>query len=244
MTVIGVPSLLAYQRIVVPLDGSSFAEVALEAARQVSALFDARIDLVGFGREASDKAALQQRLLDVAVDYPAARVCTGIDLHAGEGIADFVFGDDAALVCMSAHARHDAPGHLSGSVAAALLGSATEPVLLVGPGFEPSRRLDAGPVLVALDGTKSSDAAIGPAAAWARHMGVALERVTISATRSPVAAIAQHAAAIHAGLIVLASGARRLAGHALLGPTANDILHDSPVPVLLVPRPEEAPPAA
>jgi nucleotide-binding universal stress UspA family protein len=168
-----------YSRLVVPLDGSSFAESALSAARELSETFHARLDLAGFGLECGDEAALEQRLLDVADEYDDAHIWTGINWNVAEGITEVVTGGSPALVCMASHARHGMGGAILGSIAAEVLATWREPVLLVGPDYQPSRRMTAGPVVVAVDGTAASENALGLAAGWADRLGVGLDVVTV-----------------------------------------------------------------
>jgi nucleotide-binding universal stress UspA family protein len=278
------PKRSLYQRVVVPLDGSSFAEMALEVARQAGACFDARIDLTGFGVADADQAALEQRLVETAAAYPDAHIWTGVERDTAEGIVEAAGDDEDTLVCMASHARHGVAGALLRSVALGVLSRGSAPVLLVGPSYEPSRRLGSGPVLVTVDGTPESQAALSPAAAWASRLGVGLRIVTVaepvpppltghhtlrhhgpsgdpeayveglaSAVRTPdlavtatvlydpvgvAGALCDHAGATGASLIVMVSKPRAGSERALLGSTAMGVLHDSPVPVLVVARPE------
>jgi nucleotide-binding universal stress UspA family protein len=275
-----------YRRVVVPLDGSSFAEMALAVARQASAWFDARIDLTGFGVAESDRAALEQRLVDTAAEYPEAHILTGIDRDAAEGITQTIADDEGTLICMASHGRHGVPGAVHRSVALGVLGHGASPVLLVGPGYQPERRLGAGPVLVAVDGTPDSHAALAPAAAWASRLGVALHVATVAEPVPPslaghhtlrhhgpgddpesyvehlaaplrtpelavtgavlydpvsvVGAMLDHVEAIGASLVVMVSRPRAGAERLMFGSTAMSVVHDSPIPVLVVPRPQPA----
>lgn len=271
-----------YSRVVVPLDGTAFSEGALTVARELSGVLDARIDLAGFGGGPGDEGALQQRLLDVAADYPEAHIWTGVGWDVAEALTLVVAGDERALVCMASHARHGVAGAVLGSVAAELLATWAEPVMLVGPSYDPSRRLGSGPVVVAVDGTPGSLPALPLAAAWADRLGVPLEIITVAepvpepptghhthrhhgpgddpegyvedlarqwrapgrvvaagALYDPVSvagALTDYLAVRPASLAVLASRPRHGTSRAIFGSTANAVVHDSVVPVLVAPR--------
>lgn len=180
MATMTAPTIPAYRRLVVPLDGSSFAEEALSVARELRELLGVRIDLAGFGLELRDEAALRDRLLGVAEDYADAHIWTGINWDVAEGIAEVVGGSEPALICMASHARHGVGGAVLGSVAAEVLATWPEPLMLVGPGYEPWHRLTGGPVVVAVDGTPGSHEALPLGAAWADRLGVPLDIITVA----------------------------------------------------------------
>jgi nucleotide-binding universal stress UspA family protein len=163
----------------VPLDGSSYAESALTVAAELGKLFDAVLALAGFGVEASDEAELKERLLALAGQQYDADVWTGIDWNPADGLLELLGQDDRSLVCMASHARRGVAGALLGSISAEVLARWLHPILLVGPSFA-GRPVQAGPVVVCVDGSPGARSALPVAAGWADHLGVALHVVTVT----------------------------------------------------------------
>jgi nucleotide-binding universal stress UspA family protein len=170
-------------RILVPLDGSPFAEWALPMAVAIARRTGGAIRLVSVvDRRAPD---LDRDRMHEYLDAAMRRIlllCPGtIDLVVREGrpvdeldaeIADW--GPD--VVVMSTHGRAGLARIWKGSVAAGLVERARRPVLLVRPpdlgAADPDQAPCVARVVVPLDGSEQAERAMEQAAVLARAFGV------------------------------------------------------------------------
>jgi nucleotide-binding universal stress UspA family protein len=176
-----VPGPLEVSHVVVPLDGSPFAERALPVADWVAAHLSADVHLVEVvpSEEDGDSAEGAIRYLDgVARRQRAAAwdVVHGDDV--AEALADAVTWSPGRMVCMATHGRDRAAAPL-GSVAASLLDHSDRPVVVVGPTARPVTAVDA-PVVAAVDGTDRDDALVPVALSWAEQLALRLEVLTVA----------------------------------------------------------------
>lgn len=175
-----VPTIPAYRKVVVALDGSRFAEGALPVADELCTLFDAGLQLVGFGVDADDEAELKARAVELTEGRADAEILTGVDWHPADALTELLGGESGtSLLCMASHARHGVLGALFGSVAADTLARWEHPVLLTGPAFA-GVPIDKGPVVACVDGTAGARAALPAAAGWADRLGLELHIVTVA----------------------------------------------------------------
>jgi nucleotide-binding universal stress UspA family protein len=173
------PARLA--RIVVPVDGSPFAERVLPVAAWLARAIGAPMHLVevvgrpGYIERASRYLAALARRHGAASwdarpgDDPAAAIVAATDV------------DGPGLACLATHGR-DRSAAVLGSVAAAVLARASDPVLLVGPNARPSSAGDA-PVVAAVDGTPQDAVVVGVARDWASRLG---RRLVVGTVAEPV----------------------------------------------------------
>jgi nucleotide-binding universal stress UspA family protein len=153
-------------RLLVPLDGSAFAEAALATAIDVlgppgelillgvvaaaeHALRDehhrviAYLDQVQEALEREARDYLNSVARRVVQEHPGTRV--GVDVRVGkaaDGIATAAAADLADLVVMSTHGRTGLRRAVTGSVAGAVLRTSHTPVLMVHPVGEPGQTAD------------------------------------------------------------------------------------------------------
>ena len=143
--------------IVVPLDGSEFAEAAIRVARAVAHEREGSIRLMEVTTSATFEADDEylQRVADRIDDVPVTTAL--VMAEAGHRVADGIAraAEDAgpdALVCMTAHGRSGLGAAVLGSTSEDLLRRLHRPVLVVGRhcsvGWPEQRRL-----LVPLDGS-------------------------------------------------------------------------------------------
>ena len=156
--------------VVVPLDGSEFAERAVRPACALAArLENGRVLLVSCTPD--DAAVVQAQLEDRAGLFaPVADIDTLVldDLEPADGILHTVASTPDALLCMATHGRGGLPTAVLGSVAQEVVCRSSEPLVLVGPGCRTALLpRGAGRLLVCSDGSAFSDAII-PAAALGR----------------------------------------------------------------------------
>jgi len=268
--------------VLVPLDGSPFAERALPVASWIATGVAADMHLVEVvpcdaGEEESGIAV---RYLDrVARSHHAAAWDVVEGNHVGATLADAVGTAPGRLACMATHGRgRSVP---LGSVAVFLLEHTSRSVVLVGPDARVVVAADA-PIVVAVDGSTRDDVLVPVALGWADCLRRPLKVVTVAEpapagyreagrfqrARGPaeperyvqsLAARAEAAGVVVSGnviydpvsvrdglvpfldrtaaLVVLGSRHRPGLGRMVLGSHAVRIVHDAPVPALVVPMP-------
>ena len=142
--------------IVVPLDGSAFAEHAIDPALQVSHLFDAPITLMrtvsypvmissylpdtaeqnqAFIRQAEDEARDYLDLVRSRYSHesPPMELEVLVSPRPASGVLDFVAESGADFVVMATHARHGIARIAIGSIADKVIRGSKTPVLVIHP---------------------------------------------------------------------------------------------------------------
>lgn len=165
--------------VLVPLDGSPFAERALPVAAWVASGTGADVHLVKVvARIAGEESEAAIRYLDSAArSYHAATwdVVGGTDV--GATLAETVDSSPGGLACLATHGRgRSVP---LGSVAVFLLEHGSWPVVLVGPEARIVTAADA-PIVVAVDGTTRDDVLVPVALGWAARLRRTLQIVTVA----------------------------------------------------------------
>lgn len=155
--------------IVVPLDGSVFAERALRPGCSIAAALDhARVLLVSCATD--DLDVVRQRLDDRAEMYSAVvdvetRLVT--DGDPDDVILATIAAEPDALLCMATHGRGGVRATVLGSVAEQVVRRSTQPLVLVGPhcrsALLPGER---GRLLACTDGSALSDNIVPTVATW------------------------------------------------------------------------------
>jgi nucleotide-binding universal stress UspA family protein len=164
-------------RILVPLDGSPFAERALPVARWAAAELGADVHVVEVAPGDDDAEGAVRYLDSVTRRNHAASWDVVQREDVGAALAEAVAGHPGAMACMATHGGDRSAG-LLGSVAASLLGRSDRPVLLTGPGAR-AVTADEAPVVVAVDGTPQDELLIPVALSWAAKLARRLEIVTV-----------------------------------------------------------------
>lgn len=157
-----------FRDIVVPLDGSGFAEGALDLAQRIASECGARIHLIRVFRPGADRPAAQDSAMRAAdkrylesfvaeLRDTVPDVCVAvIDGSAGLAIADYADRVSADLIVMTTHGRTGDERRRLGSVASVIAHHARCTVMLMrvnaaGPEGE-STAFDR--ILIAVDGTE------------------------------------------------------------------------------------------
>ncbi|MFI5053815.1 MAG: universal stress protein [Acidimicrobiia bacterium] len=156
--------------IVVPLDGSRFAERALAPAAEVARRSGARVVVLSArygGVVVEPRHYLEEAARAAGIVDPVLVVID--DRLAASAIVSVVAEIPDPVVCMTTHARQAVGQALFGSVAEETLRRVDAPALLVGPSM-----LE-GPVsfeeiVVCVDGSVAATAIVPVAAAWARDL--------------------------------------------------------------------------
>ncbi|TVP48231.1 MAG: universal stress protein [Gemmatimonadales bacterium] len=188
---IPVTEIHMYRSIVLPLDGSSFAEEALPLAARLALGAGAKLHLVHVIRPAPDvdfktpeedlawrtqvREAASSALGELAAGLRKGGVTAHAEVREGrtvEAILECAREHEADLLVLTTHGAGGFRRWWLGSVADALLRRGETPVLLVRPWDDTSDRETAQPrfrkVLVPLDGSPASEAVL-PHARWLRE---------------------------------------------------------------------------
>ncbi len=191
-----------YERILVPLDGSDLAELALPHARQLARRLQGQVWLlcvvppvfqpilppaiaVDLAAEALDRAErLAEDYLEQVRAHLAAAGLTAHTLVArGDPAAEVLAAArdvQARLIAMATHGRGGLGRWMLGSVADRVVRAATIPVLLIPARVvEQELRTAYTRLLVPLDGSPLSEAALPHAVALARLFGARLDLLTV-----------------------------------------------------------------
>lgn len=167
--------------IVVPLDGSSYAERAIEPAAQLAVRFGLTIGAVQVAPERPKAEA------DYLTRVTAERGLEWSEVIEAQDVAEGIIGVAAAqraLVCMATHG-HGRAKALIGSVAERVVARTTDPIVLVGRTVDTTRRHRLERIVVALDGSDESESVCEPAIGWAGRFGLRVELVTVASEPLP-----------------------------------------------------------
>jgi nucleotide-binding universal stress UspA family protein len=134
----GEPLLNATPKVIVPLDGSAFAETALEPAANLATQLNAGLILVRVEDNPWSVRDALEYLLPMQARFAEQHpdLSTATDVRVGEPASEIqatVAHYDAALVVMATHGRGGAMRSILGSVAGELLQLCDVPVVLIRP---------------------------------------------------------------------------------------------------------------
>ena len=163
-----------YEKILVPLDGSELAEVALPYAEELAGRLGSEVTLIYVSDSADDQYQYMQKMVE-ATKYGAERYlekAEGKSIkvepvilvgHPAEQIVDYADKEDIGLIVMATHGRSGIRRWALGSVADKVVRATKRPVVLIrARGTRPDLREKGilNKVLVPLDGSKESEAVI------------------------------------------------------------------------------------
>lgn len=158
-----------FTSIVVPVDLEPDGDRALPLAGALARAAGIPLELVSVSSphmpEAPDRVELEARAR-TATDLWSVTVLHDNDVVAA--LAEFAAGRPDALVLMATRARGALGQRLLGSVTEGLLSRLSRPVLLVGPHVELQEQADRPGLLVGVDGSPATEAALPAVASWMR----------------------------------------------------------------------------
>jgi nucleotide-binding universal stress UspA family protein len=168
-----------YDTIVVPLDGTEHAEVAIHPAVAIAAQAHARVVFMSVADHAhqlrgSDYLSGRQRAQFMFMDCGAELL---VDVPVAEGIIQVANGYAPSLVCMTSHGRGPLGQALFGSTSTHVIHNIGAPVLVAGP-----HCIDVGSyseVVIAVDDSKESAAIVPAAVALADRIDAKLQIVQV-----------------------------------------------------------------
>ncbi len=161
------------QHMIVPVDGSEHSWQAADVAVALARRCNGRVDVVEVVFEPREIDAAKLRLdggigrlgaSDVAIQPVVALASEGV----AAAVADLVESQPDAVLAMASHGRGRSAA-LLGSIAEDLLQRVFGPIVIVGPKATVSA-FD-GPIVVTVDGSELSEAALPLAAAWGIELG-------------------------------------------------------------------------
>jgi len=176
------------QDIIVPLEWTPRSLRALKAARVLAEQTGRKLHLVSVipAATSSDerRRAMERAAHDYGLKSPHITILNAdlvsFAVGAQEGsLWRLIAESPDAWICMSTHARNAIGDMLLGSVASEILDRAERPVVLTGPRFSADWNGPIKMLLVCLDGSRLSEAIIGPAADLAKSMGADLSLVQV-----------------------------------------------------------------
>lgn len=164
-----------YEKILVPLDGSELAEIALPYAEELAGALDSEVTLIHVSESAEDKylhmdELYMEKMVEVARQgaeryrgKPAKVGAVHLVGHTAEQIVDYADKEKIGLIVMATHGRSGIRRWFLGNVAAKVVRATERPVVLIRakdarPKVSQKRLLNKA--LVPLDGSKESEAVI------------------------------------------------------------------------------------
>ncbi len=156
-----------YKRILVPLDGSKLAELALPYAEELAGVFNSEVVLIGICEPGeSQYSYMYQLYIEKIAEVVGNRIkkvgsrvivsSVALDDRPAEGIIDYAEKNDVSLIIMVSHGRSGIMSWTLGSVANKVLQRTGTPILLI---RAKASQLEAGAqglfnrILVPLDGS-------------------------------------------------------------------------------------------
>jgi nucleotide-binding universal stress UspA family protein len=160
--------------IIVPLDGSTFAERALVPAQSLARQSGAELVLVmsRLGGETEPERYLESTAVAAGLD--SARSVVFTDRLAASAIPLLADTEPDALVCMTTHGRSGAGHALFGSIAEAVVRELDVPLVLVGPSVRGVGTARFEELIVCLDGSRMATAIVPAAQGFARDLGLGM----------------------------------------------------------------------
>jgi nucleotide-binding universal stress UspA family protein len=157
-----------WEKILVPLDGSDLAELALPYAEELAVAFDSDVVLVYVSEPAEDQYRhMHQLYMEEVAGQMRNRINKVSPLvlpgRPAEEIIGYAEKNDVNLIIMTSHGRSGITAWAAGSVASKVLQAAKVPLLLIRatkpPQREPGKHL-LNRILLPLDGSEVGEAAV------------------------------------------------------------------------------------
>jgi nucleotide-binding universal stress UspA family protein len=165
--------------LLVPVDGSHFAERALPVATNLASRIGADVEVVTTPWEGRQQKAEQYLASlvalfgdELATNVVAGKTAAGAILRAASDLAD-------VTVCMASHGRGGFRWAMLGSVAETVVRESATPAVLVGRHARPVPA-DATEILLCWDGGPASLSIVRPACAWAQALDVGVHFVRVA----------------------------------------------------------------
>jgi len=170
-----------YKRLLIPLDGSELAEVALPYSEELAGKLDSKVILINVRAPGEDPdnpehrlylskmaATIEQNIRKSDDIPPRLKIkvesaiigSSGLLTHAAEEIVDYAEKENISLIVMATHGRTGIKRWALGSTADKVIRAAKCPVLLIRANANVSKNVHLDKILVPLDGSKQSEAVL------------------------------------------------------------------------------------
>jgi nucleotide-binding universal stress UspA family protein len=166
------------QTLVVPLDGSEFAERALPVASRLARRLDGEV-IAMTSRWDGRLDTPDEYLRSIAKWTTDVETTLVHDKDAVDAIEFVAHDGPDRTVCMTSHGRGGLRWAVLGSVAEAVVRRVPQPTLLVGRHCDP-QRVGANDVVVCWDGSDAANALLAPVAAWATALELNVHLVYVA----------------------------------------------------------------
>jgi nucleotide-binding universal stress UspA family protein len=164
-------------QVVVAVDGSDRAAVAVHVAQQLARPLDASITVLAVAPTRQDRNALEQHVGQMAADVQGKPLVIDAD-DVPAAILGAISEVPAHVLCMGSHGRGRSAS-VVGSVTAAVAAESGEPLVVAGPNV-PTEHATAGRLVACVDGSERSESVLPTAASWAAALGLGLSIVTVA----------------------------------------------------------------
>jgi nucleotide-binding universal stress UspA family protein len=164
------------RNLLVPLDGSPFAERAIPVAQKLAAQTGGNVTFMAARDDGPEREYAY--LETVAGQHSPADVLFIQDRPAAPAISLLAHEDGARLICMTSHGRGSLRWAALGSVTEAVIRESRHPVLVVGRHCV----LDVTPfetAIVAVDGSDTDDPVVPVAIEWSSELGLHVHLVQV-----------------------------------------------------------------
>lgn len=159
-----------YQHVIVPFDGTDRAQRATNVGAELAHMMGADL-VVMTAHDAGDGESLRKvKDRAKAMSHAAATIWIEPQANEAKAVATMLSYRPHSLICMSTTARTGVLRAAYGSMAERLLHSIDAPLLLIGPRWAGASVTDLRHLVVCVDGSPTSEAAIPLAGAWADAM--------------------------------------------------------------------------
>jgi nucleotide-binding universal stress UspA family protein len=163
--------------VVLPLDGSPFAERAVPVAAWLAYRLDASISVISAVTRAADVPARQRQLDEAPLPPRCLERIVVVDADPAGAIHEALRRTHPSVACLASHGRGRAAAFI-GSVATDVVARGHDPAVLVGPMVDP-RPARCG-VVACVDGTPASGALLDVAVRWAQLLAEPLVVMTVA----------------------------------------------------------------
>lgn len=178
-----------YRTILVPLDGSPFADGALPTARALALRFGATVHTVTVAASDGDRRrTLGEAARALGTDPDDPHLHVEVDADVAGAVQRCASQLDSCLVCLATHGRGRLSGIVLGSTARDIVARGGAPAVVAGPEVVPpdgdgatvAPPLAVDHLVACVDGTPGSERGLPVAAAWAHALGMRLTIVTVA----------------------------------------------------------------
>lgn len=173
-----------YDRILIPLDGSPFAEEIVPYALGIARPIGAKLTVLRVAEHDADRSTADKYLSDLARRLDADKKVVQAQADAASAILEEMWEDARSLVAMTTHGHTGLLEAILGSVAVSVVRDAGRPVLIYRPGGTVGtdhmvRAVKIAAVVAPLDGSLFSERMLPHAAAMAKSLKAKMTLVQV-----------------------------------------------------------------